>query len=378
MQVRFGDHHVKNGELLSIEQVQNPISVEFKGHPSKLYALAMYDLDAPRGKYIHFLEVNAPGGNLEKGSIRYRYEPPNPPPETRFHTYIIDLLEQGRQLPVGENLGARTPFPIESYYRSAGLTPVQQISFEVPSPGTPVGMSRSTTGYSCGCGAKRPSYTEWKASRVTGQSCGIQSFGETRVPDRTQTSPRISEYSPRVTGQSCGCSLNPASESRESKYSPRITGQSSKAFERYPTVDDYLVRFPGDSETTFKSQETTFSKTKGYGNEYFQKDAPLAPADQKYCRCIMHVAGKEPEQCTREEAWGERRGGKRCANPYAVCHATVKGESGIPECTEFYNYRGIPDNELRGYTSLHNLPVPEPYDRETMIQQLEEWRSKKY
>lgn len=96
----------------------------------------------------------------------------------------------------------------------------------------------------------------------------------------------------------------------------------------------------------------------------------LSEADTKYCDCVLEAAAKQPNACLEEKAWFQQREGHRCSNPYAVCHKSIEGESGRPNCTEHYIFENIPDNELEGYALLHEVPVPSPYDRQTLIQNI--------
>lgn len=103
----------------------------------------------------------------------------------------------------------------------------------------------------------------------------------------------------------------------------------------------------------------------------------LSEKDDKYCRCEIEVAGKQPAACNVERAWFQEREGHRCANPYAVCHKTVQGESGRPECGQNYIFENIPDNELVGYASLNRISIPQPYNRQALIQTLYQYEANK-
>jgi hypothetical protein len=87
-----------------------------------------------------------------------------------------------------------------------------------------------------------------------------------------------------------------------------------------------------------------------YGGQkpnYFLPNANIPDNQQRYCRCILHVASKQPDWCLKSQAWKQIRGGKSCYNPYAICRSTV-GATGDAECVKYYNLdnKYIPQNEL--------------------------------
>ena len=109
---------------------------------------------------------------------------------------------------------------------------------------------------------------------------------------------------------------------------------------------------------------------------YFKPDHDLTEGQEKYCRCTLHTMAKQPEDCLAAHNWGP---GKPCYNPYSVCAKSTRTSVGrSPKCTLNYNYSGIPDDELRAYAIVEGVSVPSPYNRSTMISNLETWRSGKY
>jgi hypothetical protein len=108
------------------------------------------------------------------------------------------------------------------------------------------------------------------------------------------------------------------------------------------------------------------------GDEYFKDPSRLSEQDKKYCRCVLHVAGKQIPECLRDRAWYQTIGGKTCANPYPICAKSTRHSS--RECGENYNFEAIPDNELVGYASYHKIHVPQPYNREQMIRNIYAWK----
>lgn len=71
----------------------------------------------------------------------------------------------------------------------------------------------------------------------------------------------------------------------------------------------------------------------GDSDDWFVPDAPLSEKDRSYGRSGWTTA----LECNLGRARpGERAGprGRRCVNPYAVCHASVQGEGGFPTVLE--------------------------------------------
>lgn len=112
-------------------------------------------------------------------------------------------------------------------------------------------------------------------------------------------------------------------------------------------------------------------------HKYFVKDTTLAEDKQKWCRCVLHVASKQPAQCLEDVAKnsGKIYDGKTCYNPYSICSASVKTSSRA--CGENYNFTGIPDNELVAYAIMKKLPIPEPYTRTKMLRTIKKWKATK-
>lgn len=310
MLVHFGSTKIRNNQTVPLQLAQQPIDIKFTGDHGKLYTILMYDLSSPQGTYMHYQVSNIKGSDLSSGDVVFKYQPPNPPAGTGLHTYVVEVDRQGRLLPSEENKGGRAPVPLEELRKVADLTPVAQLTFQVPA------SARTVTGYHCGCGSK----------------------------------PK-----PMVTGHHCGCG---------SKPKPMVTGHHNRG----AGLDfsgmgsgflDQNTAYPGIPTGIFGMSNRTEDK------DWFLPDAPLSEADRKYCRCTVEVAGRQP----------------RGVNPYAVCHASVKGESGYSDCTRYFDFTKMPDQALLGFTASRKLPFPAPtlddYNRSSLIEQLEEWRASK-
>lgn len=108
--------------------------------------------------------------------------------------------------------------------------------------------------------------------------------------------------------------------------------------------------------------------------KYFGDDVTLPEKEQKWCRCVLHVASKQTPTCLEDvnKNSGLIFDGKKCYNPYPICSASTKTAS--RRCGENYNFKGIPDAELIAYAIIKKLPVPEPYVREQMLTVFDQWK----
>ena len=105
-----------------------------------------------------------------------------------------------------------------------------------------------------------------------------------------------------------------------------------------------------------KTQEkiTIFSK-KGrkiidkYEKTYFKKKNNLTKKKKKFCRCVLHVAKKNTEECNRNKIWTNK-----CYNPYTVCAKSVKTTTGGKPCFYDFNSLSIPDDEILAYYYLNS------------------------
>jgi len=98
----------------------------------------------------------------------------------------------------------------------------------------------------------------------------------------------------------------------------------------------------------------------------------------KYCRCILDVSSKQTKSCLERKAWGQEIEGKTCYNPYAVCAKSIGTSSGrSPYCGQNYNYEALPDKLLVAYARLNKIEVPEPYNRQTVLKNIEKYKQMK-
>lgn len=155
--------------------------------------------------------------------------------------------------------------------------------------------------------------------------------------------------------------------------------------------DDYLEDFDQDYtnlEESFTFNTETYPKYEKYNAsvnyqkaDYFKSGHSLNDQEQKYCRCVLHVAAKQTGECLKQGKAGRIKGGEKvkgatCSNPYAICAKTTRTSS--RSCGKSYDFRKIPDNELKVYASMKGIRLPRPYNRNTMIDKIAQWKKTKY
>ena len=99
--------------------------------------------------------------------------------------------------------------------------------------------------------------------------------------------------------------------------------------------------------------------------------SPLTDDEIRLCRAILHIAAKQPKECLVERAWYQERNGKKCYNPYAVAHHSVKGVGNV-KCGQHYKFEELPDDELRAYAYLERLPINDYMTRDELLHAIHE------
>lgn len=116
---------------------------------------------------------------------------------------------------------------------------------------------------------------------------------------------------------------------------------------------------PSFARPTASSRSPSISPKKvSAGKQYFTEDAPEIYQDSesmpaRYCRCIAHTAKQQPDWCLKEKAWYQKREGKGCYNPYAVCTKSIK-RTGNVECFPYYDLENLPEEEQMAFMYLKN------------------------
>lgn len=107
------------------------------------------------------------------------------------------------------------------------------------------------------------------------------------------------------------------------------------------------------------------------GSGYFVLGTRLNDRQQAYCRCLLHVREKQPDECIGKPSYAKTNTGKSCYSPYAVCTASVRVQA---QCATEYNYAAFTDSELRAFAHNHSrIPVPNPFDRQQMLANIQDY-----
>ncbi|XP_067012135.1 protein D2 isoform X2 [Anabrus simplex] len=99
---------VDMGNELTPTQVKDPPTVKWPAKDGTLYTLCMTDPDAPSRKepkfreWHHWLVVNIPGTNIDKGEVLSEYVGSGPPKGTGLHRYVFLVYEQPGKLTCDE------------------------------------------------------------------------------------------------------------------------------------------------------------------------------------------------------------------------------------------------------------------------------------
>src|SRR6516165_6612428 len=106
MEVDFDDKRVRKGGVFDSND-KFDLTISWDNDKKKLYTLVFFDLDAPYPDesdipYIHYLVINVPGDNIEKGKTVLEYKPTIPPKDSSPHEYIVQLYEQPTKINVGK------------------------------------------------------------------------------------------------------------------------------------------------------------------------------------------------------------------------------------------------------------------------------------
>lgn len=107
-------------------------------------------------------------------------------------------------------------------------------------------------------------------------------------------------------------------------------------------------------------------------DKYFVPGADLNASSRKYCRCLVHVAEKQPHWCLKSQGWFKTKGGEKCANPYAICSKSVHRKGSV-ECSSNFNYDNFTDSELRAYMDLKKISIPGRFSRSKALNYLDSY-----
>lgn len=101
----------------------------------------------------------------------------------------------------------------------------------------------------------------------------------------------------------------------------------------------------------------------------------LTEEQGKYCRCVLHVAAKNDEDCNRSKDWGSSKKPSKCYNPYAVCAKTVGTTT---KCGDNYIWENIPVEEVEAFAYLKGIKLTGEETPEELINKIGQWKKDKY
>lgn len=130
LDITLGNYNIiEHNMVVSVEEAQEDLSFRIASRESNsLYTLVIYDPDAPypenpiASPYLHYLEINI-GSQEKRSNVLASYLPPNPPPDSKPHRYLILLYRQNKIISLDKNYfpEERSNFPLEAFIRENKL-----------------------------------------------------------------------------------------------------------------------------------------------------------------------------------------------------------------------------------------------------------------
>lgn len=94
LKIFYNNLKITENEFLSPFRTKDEPLLKYNFDINKLYTLILYDPNSIYGTYIHWVIINIPGDNINKGSIIIPYMGPHPPSGSGIHNYTFQLYEQ--------------------------------------------------------------------------------------------------------------------------------------------------------------------------------------------------------------------------------------------------------------------------------------------
>lgn len=125
--VKYGSKRVC-GQKLTREETEFMPTISFNPIPSKMYTLAIYDINSPQPAFLHALIPNITDPVMLHPAVPYVHPAP-PPHDNHYHAYIIELLEQPGLLTMSPRTCAR--FDIGAFTKTYGLRRLAATGFYI-------------------------------------------------------------------------------------------------------------------------------------------------------------------------------------------------------------------------------------------------------
>ena len=97
-QIKYGNKIIDKNSFLTPTEAINKPTINYNANINTLYTIIMYDPDSINGTFIHWIIINIPVNNINKGFELLPYKGPSPPNKTGIHRYIFDLFEQKNKI----------------------------------------------------------------------------------------------------------------------------------------------------------------------------------------------------------------------------------------------------------------------------------------
>lgn len=118
IQVDVGRHRVVKLPLATVQNTFHFTILDNESYNTDLFTIMLYDLDAPKGIYLHYLAVNYKITNHDDGYAVVNYYPP----QRADHRYIYEVYLQSTAIIKKHNgVPVITPFDLDRYVKYNGL-----------------------------------------------------------------------------------------------------------------------------------------------------------------------------------------------------------------------------------------------------------------
>ena len=129
MEASFGGVPITNESSVSTAQASGQLALIWPASPSYYYTVMMLDAHPP---FLHFLQTNVPGNDLDRGNILMLYLAPHPPADSPPHTYAITIFQQPKIINA-DLLTSREQFNWNQFVQMYGLDAIFSLQFQVSS-----------------------------------------------------------------------------------------------------------------------------------------------------------------------------------------------------------------------------------------------------
>lgn len=131
--------------------------------------------------------------------------------------------------------------------------------------------------------------------------------------------------------------------------------QTRKELEEFCREDRNIqARIKRQHRSPKPSKPSKSPKSPKTPKDYSKSGSKLSVREKKMCRCIAHVSAGNPVKCYTgsDPEWKKGPDSPSCRNPYAICRSRIRGVGKI-RCYDDYDFRKMPENEVRAVKKLH-------------------------